>query len=162
MKPRARWNHGGPDFLQVDRDGYCDRVGDVTLPALMRLEAAALCGLVDNGLHVRFDPGELAWLLHTADRQTGELRPMDDSQLRRTIRTAVGSGLLLPGSLVRCLIVSPGLVLSTGGRSVGPPCPLAAEHERTAAGVGGRPSGSRTRSRSPRVLLRLVASGATA
>jgi hypothetical protein len=62
-----------------------------------------------NG-HANFGPGDVALVLGSIERTTGELRP--NQNVGRAISTAVRYGWLAKGSKARCLIVPPHAVES--------------------------------------------------
>lgn len=89
---------------------WAERSGDPNLPDWLRVAALAYGKHSANG-HASFAPGDLALVLGTIDRETGELRP--SRNVSRAIQTAVRYGWLATGSRTRCLVV-PAFAVSGG------------------------------------------------
>lgn len=107
------------------QDDWQARAGDPRLPYWLRMAALAYGCHADNG-HARFKRGEVALILGSLDRETGELRPF--ANVRREIARAVEYGWLEEGSYWGCLIV-PAHSIRRGDLATRPkPCPLAAKH----------------------------------
>lgn len=107
------------------QDDWQARAGDPRLPYWLRVSALAYGSHADNG-HARFKRGEVALILASVDRGTGEVRLF--ANVRREIARAVEFGWLEDGSYWGCLIV-PAHAIHKGTLYLKPkPCPLTAHH----------------------------------
>jgi hypothetical protein len=108
------------------QDDWQARAGDPRLPYWLRVTALAFGSHADNG-HAKFKRGEVALILGTVDRQTGEVRPF--ANVRREIARAVEYGWLEDGSYWGCLIVPAHSIRRGEMGKRPPPCPLASRHK---------------------------------
>jgi hypothetical protein len=97
---------------------WTERASNPDLPDWLRVCAAAYGRHRANG-HATLRAGELARVVGTVDRRTGELRP--NQNISRAIRTAVEYGFLAEGSRARCLVV-PSHAVAGGLGSPHDPC----------------------------------------
>jgi hypothetical protein len=105
------------NFTMVDRHLWEHLAKDPSYPAHLRLWWLAMSRMQSNQ-HAVFKPGEIGRLLATANG-----KPMDRSNITRTIRKAEAVGLLERTSNSRCVIVGYGVTY--GKRSGGTkPCPV--------------------------------------
>lgn len=107
------------------QDDWQARAGDPRLPYWLRVAALAYGSHADNG-HARFKRGEVALILGTMDKATGEVRPF--ANVRREIARAVEFGWLEPGSYWACLIVPAHSIKKGEMGARNRPCPLAQRH----------------------------------
>ena len=98
-----------------------ERTADPDLPLWLRLVSAAYGNHRANG-HAVFARGDLAIALGHPDVTTGEIFPVDRSNLRRAIQVAVKHQWLSPQSTTRCLVV-PAHAVSGGLGSPAQECP---------------------------------------
>jgi hypothetical protein len=105
-----------------------ERAGKEHLPDWLRVAAVAYGSHRANG-HALFGRGELAVVLSHVNHTTGEVLPMDRSNLRRAIQAAVDNGWLGAASTTRCLVVPAHAV--TGG--MGNPREECPQHRRARA-----------------------------
>lgn len=96
------------------------RAGDPRLPYWLRVAAAAYGSHTDNG-HARFKRGELALILGTLDRKTGQIQPYGN--LGRAIADAAEYGWIEPESFWGCLVV-PAHAIKKGAHNSVPVCPI--------------------------------------
>lgn len=118
--PRQRISIPG-DWVAVARHHDAEVARNPYVHTDVRLIAAARSAIEPSG-HAHFGRGELRTILETADKKTGELRPLTPSAVKRAIARLVGGGLLLPGSWSQCLIL-PLFDVQTAQRIVNSPCP---------------------------------------
>lgn len=111
------------------QDDWQARAGDPRLPYWLRVAALAYGSHGNNG-HARFKRSEVALVLGTVDKRTGEVRPYPN--VRRAIADAVEYGWLEEGSFWGCLIV-PAHSVKKGDWASRTPCPLAAKHKERRA-----------------------------
>jgi hypothetical protein len=102
------------------------RAGDPRLPYWLRVAAAAYGSHSDNG-HARFKRGELALILGTVDRASGQIRPYEN--LARAITDAIEYGWLGDESFWGCLVV-PAHAIKKGSHSHVPACPIHIKRRR--------------------------------
>lgn len=102
------------------------RAGDPRLPYWLRVAAAAYGSHADNG-HARFKRGELALILGTVDRITGQIHPYEN--LGRAITDAADYGWLEPESFWGCLVV-PAHAIKKGAHGSAPRCPIHVKRQR--------------------------------
>lgn len=108
------------------QDDWQSRAGDPRMPHWLRVASLAYGSHTDNG-HAKFKRSEVALILGTVDRETGEVKPY--ANVRRAIAEAVAYGWLEEGSYWGCLIV-PAHSIRRGDLSRKPaPCPLSANHK---------------------------------
>jgi hypothetical protein len=105
------------------QDAWLDRSGDGRLPKWLRVAALAYGSHQDNG-HAVFGRGEVALVLATVDRTTGEVSPMDRRRLHEVIQHAVEFGWLEEGSRARCLIVPAHAIKKGLLETTDRPCPI--------------------------------------
>lgn len=80
------------------------------LSADLRLFALAMSRM-NNGGHAEFQPGELSLMMATVDKKTGEILPMNRSQIFRLKRKLANAGFLVNASGgVTCVWVNAGAV----------------------------------------------------
>ena len=87
-------------------------------PLALRVLFAAL-GRHDATGHARFGPGELAGILSSPDRTTGEMVPARRASVSRAVGAAKELDFLGSQSMARCLVL-PSHVFQQGG--IGAPC----------------------------------------
>ena len=85
---------------------WLERARDPEVPKWLRIAFYAWGRHKANG-HATFEPGELGLLVGVVNRATGELRPVDPSNLRHEICKAVEKGYLAEQSTAQCLVVPP-------------------------------------------------------
>lgn len=85
-------------------DHWLEKTANRELPAWVRVSLLAYGSHRANG-HAPFKPGDIALVLGTVDKATGEIRPMDKSNVQREIRRAVQAGWLDDRSSSLCLVV---------------------------------------------------------
>lgn len=106
-------------FSMHSRQVWRDRSQDQSCDAWLRAASVAYGQHRENG-HCPLYPGELARLLSTPDKRTGELLP--NKNPTRAVKQAVQKGWLAPGSGTLCLIVPGGSVWMGNDLSRHKPC----------------------------------------
>jgi hypothetical protein len=84
------------------QEAWNQRAKNHDLPMWLRVASLAFGHHRRNG-HANFAPGDLKKILAVLDEKTGELRP--NANVSRSIKEAVGYGLLTPASQTTCLVV---------------------------------------------------------
>jgi hypothetical protein len=107
-----------------------ERAGDASYPMWLRVASAAYGSHRANG-HAQYARGALALVLGHVDKTTGEIVPLDRSNLRRAIQTAVEFGWLARQSTARCLVVPAHAIDGGLGGSPHQECP---QHSRSRGG----------------------------
>lgn len=102
------------------------RAGDDRLPYWLRVAALAYGSHTDNG-HARFKRGELALILGSVNRESGEINAY--AHVARAIRDAVDYGWLEPESFWGCLVV-PAHAIKKGSHGHAPDCPIHIKRRR--------------------------------
>jgi hypothetical protein len=100
-----------------------ERAGDPRLPKWLRLASLAFSCHDMNG-HAPFTPGEISLVLSSVDDQTGEILPMDKSNLQRALRKAIEFGWLTEASSTRCLVVPAHAIEGGRPHRSDRPCPF--------------------------------------
>lgn len=109
------------EWVAVSRTYDDAAMGEPTLSTDLRLMAGARSRIELSG-HAHFSRGELRKLLFSVDPQTGEMKPLSASALRRRVDALVEAGQLAPGSWSQCLRM-PVFDVQTGVKGVATPCP---------------------------------------
>ena len=102
------------------------RAGDSRFPHWLRVAALAYGSHHDNG-HAPFKRGQIALVLGSVDRTTGEVSPYGN--VGRAIADAVAYGWLAPESYWGCLVV-PAHAIKKGQHGRRTPCPVHVKRAR--------------------------------
>jgi hypothetical protein len=109
------------------QETWQSRAGDPRLPYWLRVAALAYGSHADNG-HARFKRGEIALVLGSVDRATGQIAPYEN--VGRAIKDAIEYGWLEAESYWSCLVVPAHAVKKGSLTQPAVPCPIHARRAR--------------------------------